>query len=122
MWARNRRRSEILVDSGGVAMTHIVPCGASVCIPGVDAGILEPLRQSIMKRVRCCMSAVRACPVTLTGSVRRELGRRARGQKTPHRDKVRAQIVLAAARRDSNVEIAAELRVPVDTVRTWRGR
>lgn len=60
--------------------------------------------------------------MTLTGSVRRELGRRARGLKTPHRDKVRAQIVLGAARRDCNVEIAAELRVTVDTVRTWRGR
>jgi transposase len=50
------------------------------------------------------------------------LSRRARGQKTPHRDKVRAQIVLLAARRASNVDIAAELCVTVDTVRTWRGR
>ncbi|HEV8556502.1 MAG TPA: IS630 family transposase [Actinophytocola sp.] len=58
----------------------------------------------------------------MTGAVRRLLIRRARGQKTPYRDKIRAQIVLLAARQWPNTRIAAELRVTVDTVRTWRGR
>jgi transposase len=48
--------------------------------------------------------------------------RRARGQRTPYRDKVRAQIVLRAADRQTNTRIAAELGITVDTVRTWRGR
>jgi hypothetical protein len=60
--------------------------------------------------------------VTVTGAVRRLLVRRSRGQKTPYRDKIRAQIVLPAARRWPNTRIAVELRVTVDTVRTWRGR
>ncbi|WP_329027190.1 helix-turn-helix domain-containing protein [Streptomyces sp. NBC_00690] len=35
---------------------------------------------------------------------------------------MRAQIVLHAARGRSNARIAAETRLPVDTVRTWRNR
>ena len=64
----------------------------------------------------------RACPVGVTGVIRRILTRRARGQKTPYRDKVRARIVLLAAQQYSNAAIAAEVGVSVDTVRTWRGR
>lgn len=65
---------------------------------------------------------VRACPVTVTSAIRRVLTRRARGQKTPYRDKIRAQIVLLAARGWTNTRIAARVAVTVDTVRTWRGR
>lgn len=68
------------------------------------------------------MAAIAACPVTVTGAVRRILIRRARGQKTPYRDKVRAQIVLLAGRRQTNAQIARQVGVTVDTVRTWRGR
>jgi hypothetical protein len=68
------------------------------------------------------MSAVRACPVAVTSALRRVLIRRSRGQTTPYQDKVRAQIVLLAARGWPNTQIAAELRITVDTVRTWRGR
>lgn len=68
------------------------------------------------------MSVVCACPITLTGSIRRVLKRRARGQKTPHRDRMRAQIVLLAAARCTNAAIAAELATTEDTVRKWRGR
>jgi transposase len=68
------------------------------------------------------MPVAQACPVTVTGAIRRVLIRRSRGHKTPYRDKVRAQIVLLAARRWSNAAIAAEVGVSVDTVRTWRGR
>ena len=65
---------------------------------------------------------IQACPVRVTGAIRRVLTRRARGQKTPYRDKVRAQIVLLAARRWPNAAIAIEVGISVDTVRTWRGR
>ncbi|MCP2242391.1 IS630 family transposase [Lentzea aerocolonigenes] len=68
------------------------------------------------------MPVAQACPVTVTGAIRRVLTRRARGQKTPYRDKIRARIVLLAARGCSNAVIAAEVGVTVDTVRTWRGR
>ena len=63
-----------------------------------------------------------AVPVTLTAADRTTLNNRARGAKTPHRDRLRAQIVLAAARRRDNARIAADLQVSVDTARKWRGR
>ncbi|MBV9445332.1 MAG: IS630 family transposase [Streptosporangiaceae bacterium] len=63
-----------------------------------------------------------AVPVTLTAAGRKTLKERARGAKTPHRDRVRAQIVLAAARGHPNARIAAGLGVTVDMVRKWRGR
>jgi len=62
----------------------------------------------------------RAVPITLTASERKSLKGRVRGAKTPYRDRVRAQIVLAAARGRANERIAAELGVGVDTVRKWR--
>jgi transposase len=68
------------------------------------------------------MSVVAACPVRVTGAIRRVLARRARGHTTPYRDKVRARIVLLAADRWSNAAIAGQVGVTVDTVRTWRGR
>jgi transposase len=68
------------------------------------------------------MPLPRAVPVTLTAAERTTLAKRARGAKTAHRDRVRAQIVLAAARGRDNARIAADLRVTVDTVRKWRGR
>jgi transposase len=68
------------------------------------------------------MPLIRAVPVTLTAAERKTLKKRARGAKTPHRDRVRAQIVLAAARGRDNARIAADLRVSVDTARKWRGR
>jgi transposase len=64
----------------------------------------------------------RAVPVMLTAAERKTLKTRVRGAKTPHRDRVRAQIVRAAARGHANERISAELGVGVDTVRKWRGR
>jgi transposase len=68
------------------------------------------------------MPLSRAVPVTLAAAQRTVLKKRARGAKTPHRDRLRAQIVLAAARGRDNARIAADLRITVDTVRKWRGR
>ncbi len=61
-------------------------------------------------------------PVTLTAADRRTLKARVRGTRTPWRDRLRAQIVLAAARGRPNAVIAAELGVSVNTARKWRGR
>ena len=68
------------------------------------------------------MPLPRAVPVTLTAAERTTLTKRACGAKTAHRDRLRAQIVLAAARGRDNARVAADLRVTVDTVRKWRGR
>jgi transposase len=68
------------------------------------------------------MPTLRAVPVQLTASERKTLKKRARGHKTAHRDRLRALIVLAAARGDPNARIAARLGVSQDMVRKWRGR
>src|ERR1039457_1230044 len=63
-----------------------------------------------------------AVPVTLTAAERKTLKKRVRGAKTPYRDWLRAQIVLAAAPGRGNERVAADLGVSVNTVRKWRGR
>jgi len=68
------------------------------------------------------MPLLRAVPVVLSAGERTALNKRVRGAKTAWRDRMRAQIVLAAARGRDNARIAADLRVTVDTVRKWRGR
>src|SRR5260370_9466485 len=99
-------------------MCPIVPSG------GIRAGY-DPVPGS---EFRHCNSVggtgpvARAVPVTLTAAERKTLKKRARGTKTPFRDRLRAQIVLAAARGRDNARIAAELRTHVDTARKWRGR
>ena len=68
------------------------------------------------------MPLLRAVPVVLSAGERTVLNKRVRGAKTAYRDRLRAQIVLAAARGRDNARIAADLRITVDTVRKWRGR
>jgi transposase len=63
-----------------------------------------------------------AVPVTLTAAERKTLKKMVRGAKTCWRDRLRAQVVLAAARGRSNARIAGDLHVTADTVRRWRGR
>src|SRR5580700_6533359 len=63
-----------------------------------------------------------AVPVVLSAGERKTLNKRVRGAKTAYRDRLRAQIVPAAARGRDNARIAADLQVTVDTVRKWRGR
>jgi transposase len=68
------------------------------------------------------MPLLRAVPVLLSAGERTALKKRVRGAKTAYRDRLRAQIVLAAARGRDNARVAADLRIGVDTVRKWRGR
>ena len=68
------------------------------------------------------MPLLRAVPVMLSAGERATLKKRVRGAKTAYRDRLRAQIVRAAARGRDNARIAADLRISVDTVRKWRGR
>ncbi|MFI6603490.1 helix-turn-helix domain-containing protein [Nonomuraea sp. NPDC050536] len=44
------------------------------------------------------------------------------GHKTEYRLRLRAQVVLHAARGRSNARVARETDLHLDTVRTWRGR
>jgi transposase len=60
--------------------------------------------------------------IVLTPTEETELLARARSGRTEHRDRVRAQIVLAAAAGGSNAAIAADLGLCVDTARRWRRR
>jgi transposase len=68
------------------------------------------------------MPLIPAASVTLTAAGRKTLKKRVRGAKTPWRDRVRAQIVLAAAAGWDNARIAADVGVSVNMVRKWRGR
>jgi transposase len=68
------------------------------------------------------MPQFRAVPVMLSAGERTMLKKRAHGAKTAYRDRLRAQIVLAAARGQASARIAGDLRVTVDTVRKWRSR
>ena len=68
------------------------------------------------------MPGPRACPITLTAADRHRLRQRARGHKTPHRDRIRALIVLLAARGYATVVIAARVGISIDTARKWRTR
>ena len=60
--------------------------------------------------------------IILTDRDRAELESLARARKAPLRSVQRACIVLAAAGGVSNAQIARDLGIHVDTVRTWRGR
>ncbi|HEY6311344.1 MAG TPA: IS630 family transposase [Streptosporangiaceae bacterium] len=60
--------------------------------------------------------------VTLTAAERKALKKRIRGTRTAWRDRLRAQIVLAAAMGRCNARIARDLRISQDTARKWRRR
>jgi len=60
--------------------------------------------------------------VTLTAAERKALKKRIRGTRTAWRDRLRAQIVLAAAMGRSTARIARDLRISQDTARKWRAR
>jgi transposase len=60
--------------------------------------------------------------IALTRDEETVLTARARSLRGPYRDRLRAQIVLAAAGGSSNAVIAAQVGTHVDTVRKWRRR
>jgi transposase len=60
--------------------------------------------------------------IVLSGKEEAVLTARARSMRSQYRDRLRAQIVLAAAAGKASAAIAAELGVHVDTVRKWRRR
>jgi transposase len=68
------------------------------------------------------MPLLGAVPVVLSAGERAGLKKRVRGATTAHRDWLRAQIVLAAARGRDNARIARDLGISQDTVRKWRAR
>jgi transposase len=68
------------------------------------------------------LPVVAARPIALRASERERLKKMAYGHKTEHRLRVRAQIVLHAARGRSNARISRETGLHLDTVRTWRSR
>ncbi|PBC75914.1 homeodomain-containing protein [Streptomyces sp. TLI_235] len=93
--------------AGGGAVTGGAGCGVPVIHFGrsvrATCPSAPPVRQpSAAKRVRLKMTAY--------------------GHTTEHRLRVRARVVLHAARGRSNACIAREAGLHVDTVRRWRGR
>src|ERR1700745_1371261 len=81
-----------------------------------------PQRITVLQFIPELLMPPRAVPVTLTAAERKTLKMRVRGAKTAHRDRVRAQIVLAAARGHPNARIAKGLGVSADMARRWRCR
>ncbi|MEU4213679.1 IS630 family transposase [Streptomyces sp. NPDC026206] len=68
------------------------------------------------------MPVAPARPIAPTAAERERLKKLAYGHKTEYRLRVRAQVVLHAARGRSNARIARETGLHLDTVRKWRGR
>ncbi|MDW4911334.1 helix-turn-helix domain-containing protein, partial [Streptomyces sp. ADMS] len=63
-----------------------------------------------------------ARPIVLRAAERKRLKLMAYGHKTEYRLRMRAQVVLHAARGRSNARIARDSGLHLDTVRCWRGR
>ena len=68
------------------------------------------------------MAVISPYRIALTGEEEAVLAARARSVRRPYRDRLRAQIVLAAAAGSTNAAIAARVGLHVDTVRKWRRR
>ena len=68
------------------------------------------------------MPVISPYQIALTGEEEAVLTARARSARGPYRDRLRAQIVLAAAAGRTSTAIAAQVGAHVDTVRKWRRR
>ena len=68
------------------------------------------------------MAVISPYRIALTAEEESVLMARAWSVRGPYRDRLRAQIVLAAAAGSNNAAIAAQVGVHVDTVRKWRRR
>jgi putative transposase len=64
----------------------------------------------------------RATAIQLSEQEREELTRQTRRHRSEQQVVQRARIILAAAQGSSNIQIARELDIHVDTVRLWRDR
>jgi putative transposase len=64
----------------------------------------------------------RATPIVLSEQEQEGLVQITRGHRSEQQVVLRARIVLSAAQGHSNVQIARELDINVDTVRLWRDR
>src|SRR5260370_9998179 len=108
---------ELRVESGMAGMCPIMPRGGAC--PGYDLVPGMNYIAVINRELGMPHAAVR---VTLTAAERSTLNKRVRDAKTPYQDRLRAQVVFAAAAGQGNARIAADLGVTADTVRKWRGR
>ncbi len=68
------------------------------------------------------MSVISPYRIALTAEEGSVLMARARSVRGPYRDRLRAQIVLAAAAGSTNAAIAAQVGAHADTIRKWRRR
>ena len=68
------------------------------------------------------MAVISSYRIVLPAEEAAVLAARVRSVRTEYRDRLRAQIVLAAAVGSTNVAIAGQVGVHVDTVRKWRRR
>jgi DNA-binding CsgD family transcriptional regulator len=64
----------------------------------------------------------RARAIQLSEKEQEELTRLTRRHRSEQQVVLRARIILAAAQGSSNIEIARQLGINVDTVRLWRDR
>ncbi len=64
----------------------------------------------------------RATAIQLSEKEQEELTRLSRRHRSEQQAVLRARIILAAAQGSSNIQIARELGINVDTVRLWRDR
>src|SRR5664280_465312 len=101
-------------------MRPCCPIGVSHCTKIRFSRGCGPRRRS--RKGSLPMPGPRTCPITLTASDRHRLKQRASGHKTPFRDRLRALIVLLAARGHATAVIAARVGVSLDTARKWRTR
>jgi transposase len=90
--------------------------------PGTGCGRLRPVEIHFSRSACLPCPLPRPAPVVPTAAERRRLKKMAYGHKSEHRLRVRAQVVLHAARGHSNARIARETGLHLDTVRAWRGR
>ena len=116
-WRSSRRVIELRVIPGWRAWAHLAVYGTPPWLGSVPGHELHCCNFPAGRRMPPA-----AVPVTLAASQRKTLKKRVRGAKTCWRDRLRAQIVLLAARGQPNARIAADLGVDDGTARKWRGR
>ena len=68
------------------------------------------------------MRGPRPTPIEVTGDEKAELRRITRCYTLPHREVLRARVILMASEGVANAQIARELKLVENTVRKWRNR